>query len=128
MENETTFFQSNEIVVTNARFIVGAQTFAMRGITSVEAVKIPANYNGVITLVLIGLILALSGFVSSLFGLTCFGVVLLALGVWLATRKKPHFAVVLRTAGGEVTAYQNYDWNTISQIIEALNQSIVSHG
>lgn len=47
---------------------------------------------------------------------------------WLATRQKPVFAVVLRTAGGEITAYESYDSDCISQIVEALNRSIVANG
>jgi hypothetical protein len=128
MDTETTFFQSDDIAVTNARFIVGAQTFAMRGITSVQAMKIPASYGGSVAWIFLGAIIALVGFVGSLFVLGGLGILLLSLGIWLATRQKPIFAVVLRTAGGEVTAYQSYDWSYISQIIEALNQSIISHG
>src|SRR5882672_3402347 len=37
--DESIFFQSGDIMVTNARFVVGAKTFAMRGITSVEAIE-----------------------------------------------------------------------------------------
>ena len=128
MDTETTFFQSDDIVVTNARFIVGSQTFAMRGITSVQAIKIPPSDGGSTITVVFGLIVAVAGFAIRLYLLGFLGVLLLGLGVWLAMRQKPIYAVVLRTAGGEVTAYQSNDWNYISQIIEALNQSIVSHG
>jgi len=128
MDKETTFFQNDDIAVTNARFIIGSQTFSMRGITSVEAVEIPADYSGSATLIFMGVIVALTGFAILPFIFCSLGVLLLSLGIWLAKRKKPVFAVVLRTAGGEVTAYQNYDWGYISQIIEALNQSIISHG
>jgi hypothetical protein len=100
----------------------------MRGITSVQPIKIPASYTVSGTLIIVGLIMALVGSLGSLFVLGGLGFVLLALGVWLAVRSKPIFAVVLRTAGGEITAYESYDWNYISQIIEALNRSIVSHG
>lgn len=128
MDTETTFFQSDDIVVTNARFIVGAQTFAMRGITSVQTIKIPANYGGPVAVIFLGLSLVLIGFASSSFVLGGLGVLLLALSIWMAMRQKPIFAVVLRTAGGEVTAYRSYDRNYISEIVEALNQSIISHG
>jgi len=128
MDAETTLFQSGDITVTNSRFIVGAQTFAMRGITSVQAVKTPASYGGAFMLMFIGLIFAFIGFASSEFVFFVLGVMLLALGIWVATRQRPVFAVVLRTAGGEVTAYRSFDGNCISQIIEALNQSIITRG
>jgi hypothetical protein len=116
MVAETTFFQNGNITVTNARFIVGSQTFAMRGITSVEGIETPASYIGAIILIIIGAVLALNGFTSSV-GLGIFGVLLIAGGIWLCFRKKPTYAVVLRTAGGEVTAYQSQDRDHISQII-----------
>jgi hypothetical protein len=127
MATETTFFQSGNITVTNARFIVGAQTFAMRGITSVEGIETPASYTGVTLLIFFGVILAIGGFFSSI-GLAIFGVLLAAGGGWSCFRRKPTYAVVLRTAGGEVTAYQSKDRDCIFQIIQALNDSIISRG
>jgi hypothetical protein len=127
MADESIFFQSGDITVTNARFIVGAQTFAMRGITSVQGIETPASYTWPIILVLVGLLMALS-FFGGVIGVGIFGLLFLAAGIWLITRRKPTFAVVLRTAGGEVTAYQSKDRDYISQIIRALNDSIISHG
>ena len=57
-----------------------------------------------------------------------FGLLILAGGFWIFTRLKPTFAVVLRTAGGEVTAYQSKNSDHIAEIIDALNQAIISHG
>jgi len=128
IETETTFFQSGDVAVTNARFVVGAQTFAMQGITSVQDVRIPAHYGGPVALILLGAVVALISFGTAQFVLGGLGVLLIGLGIWFAVRKKPMFAVVLRTAGGEVTAYQSYDSSYISQIIEAMNQSIISRG
>jgi hypothetical protein len=127
MADETTFFQSGGIAVTNARFIVGAQTFAMRGITSVEGVEQSASYTWPVILALLGFVMAISLF-SGEIGLGIFGLLLLAAGIWLITRQKPTFSVVLRTAGGEVTAYQSKSRDHIAEIIHALNQAIISHG
>jgi len=113
--------------VTNARFIVGAQTFAMRGITSVQGIETPASYGWPALLSLLGLLMAL-GLFSGAIGLGVFGVLILAAGIWLFTRQKPTFAVVLRTAGGEVTAYQSKNRDHIAEIIRALNDAIISHG
>lgn len=127
MADETTFFNSGNVVVTNARFIVGAQTFAMRGITSVEGVEQSPSYVGPAILILFGLFMALGFTIGSIL-LGILGVGTLALGVWLATLRKPMFSVVLRTAGGEVTAYESPNRSQISQIIEALNQAVISQG
>lgn len=128
MPTETTFFQSGHISVTNARFVVGAQTFAMRGITSVQGVETPPNYTGGVIMIILGVIVAAAGFYGSSIGAGVFGLLVSAGGVWVVRQQKPTFAVVLRTAGGEVTAYQSQDRNHISQIIQALNDSIISHG
>ena len=127
MADESTFFQSRGIAVTNARFIVGAQTFAMRGITSVQGVETPASYGWPALVTLLGLVMALSLFGSEI-GLGVFGMLLFAAGIWLFTRQKPTFAVVLRTAGGEVTAYASRNRDHIAEIIRALNEAIISHG
>lgn len=127
MADESVFFQSGDIMVTNARFIVGAQTFAMSGITSVHGVETPAGYAVSVTLILLGLLLTLTLVVGG-FGAGILGLLMLAFGIWLAVRRKTTFAVVLRTAGGEVTAYQSADREHIAQVIRALNDSIVSRG
>ena len=128
MSTETTFFQSGHVTVTNARFCVGAQTFAMRGITSVEGVETPPNYTGGVVMIVLGVIITAAGFYSSSIGAGVFGLLVVAGGVWVVRLQKSTFAVVLRTSGGEVTAYQSQDRNHISQIIQALNDSIISHG
>jgi len=74
---ESTYFKSAEIMVTNARFVVGAKTFAMRGITSVEAVEseevveirsadpVASVLAGIITLA--GLLIIGAGFICWIF-------------------------------------------------------------
>ncbi len=127
MAEESTFFQSGGITVTNARFIVGAQTFAMRGITSVEGVEHPPIVIWTIIFVVVGLLMALNLFAGN-YGIGVFGLLIFAVGIWLRTRQRSKFSVVLRTAGGEITAYQSPDREFISSIIQALNQAIVSQG
>lgn len=128
--------------MTNARFIVGAKTFAMRSITSVQSVsrkEEPLGITGMgclsVIIFMLGLVISCCGFGSSTVWLGVFGILIIAGGVWLAIRALPSqpkpktiFTVVLTTAGGEVTAYQSDDQNHISQIIRALNDSIISHG
>jgi hypothetical protein len=124
---ELIFFHSENIAVTNARFIVGAQTFAMRGITSVEGVETPVSYSGAAALGLVGLVMFMNLFNGGIF-IGVMGLLIIAAAIWLIKQKKPTYAVVLRTAGGEVTAYQSADRKHIAQIIQALNQAMISHG
>jgi Family of unknown function (DUF6232) len=142
--DESIFFQSGNIMVTNARFVVGAKTFAMRGITSVEVVETDeaaAKHPGKTwpeIIILLGL--AITVFFGLLFwilndfdywilvgaGIIC--ILVIIAGSFLNIQMKRAFKIVLRTAGGEVTAYQSFDRNHISQIVQALNNSIISHG
>ena len=143
------FFQGGDIVVTNARFVVGAKTFAMRGITSVEVVEseevveiksadpTASVLAGVFTLA--GLLIIGAGFYCwisfefSFLVVSIAGVIgLVMLGVAgspnFINYKKRAFKIVLKTAGGEVTAYKSFDREHISQIDNALNDSIISSG
>ena len=44
MINETTILQRENITVTDARFIVGSQTYAIRGVISVKGIEITPNF------------------------------------------------------------------------------------
>jgi hypothetical protein len=128
MDKEALFFQSGDITVTNARFIIGAQTFAIRGITSVEGVETPAKYTGAILLAAFGVGIISLGFIHSSFVLGILGLLIIGAGIWLGVRQKPKYTIVLRTAGGEVEAYESNNRKQVSKIIEALNEAIVSQG
>jgi hypothetical protein len=143
-ENESIFFQNGDILVTNARFVVGTKTFAMRGITSVEVVegdevveKQPGNSLaqavggiGLIFSLFVGVLCCLLFDCSYwvLVGAGIVGILIFLAAALLSTKWKRAFKIVLKTAGGEVTAYQSFDRGHISEIIRALNNSIISQG
>jgi hypothetical protein len=142
-EGESIFFKDGDIMVTNARFVVGAKTFAMRGITSVEVVEaeeiVETRTGNPLPGVIIGagLIIIAVGFLCwllydwSLWVLVGAGIVgvMMFIGAGsLLTQPKRVFKIVLKTAGGEVIAYKSFDRSHISQIIRALNDSIIAHG
>ncbi|MGH7975809.1 MAG: DUF6232 family protein, partial [Limisphaerales bacterium] len=143
--NESIFFQSGNVTVTNARFIVGAKTFAMRSVTSVEIVKtdqemessriVWASSEGIgavvfLTMIALGLfvwlLLGFSFWFAIGFGIV--GFVIYHIARLATIQTKTVFKIVLRTAGGDVIAYQSFDRNHISQIVEALNDSIIALG
>ncbi|HSY09661.1 MAG TPA: DUF6232 family protein [Candidatus Dormibacteraeota bacterium] len=128
MTQESLFFQSGNVTVTNARFIVGTQTFAIRGITSVQSVMTPVSYAGPGLVGLASLLFMAVEFFHGEIFIGIWGIPILAACIWIMIRQKPTFAVVLRTAGGEITAYKSANRNDIAQIIQALNEAIVSHG
>lgn len=122
--NETEFFNNGNTVVTNARFIVDSQTYAMNGVTSVKQGFTPANRKTGIWVTIIGvlLFLALSG------GGKFFGLILVALGIWFTYSAKPIASVILQSSSGEVQALSSEDTNYIAQVVSALNQSIIPRG
>jgi hypothetical protein len=117
MSSETTFFQNSEITVTNARFVVGSQTYAMRGVTSVRGIEITHSKAWPMLFIISDLLLLLF----------YVGIVLIGIGLYLLIKQKRRFAVVLTTAAGEVRAYESRDSNLVGDVLEALNQAIVAH-
>lgn len=122
--NEIEFFNQNETVVTNARFIVENQTYAMNGVTSVKQGVKPANRTTGIIMAIVGfiLLLSLNG------GNKIWGILLLGVGVWIAYSAKPTGLVLLQSSSGEVQALSSQNLNYISDVVSALNQSIIHRG
>ena len=141
-ENDTVFFSSGLLVVTKTRFVVGPQTFALSGITSVRAAMFPPDTLGRVLLIVIGVTFALvslgfflnlsaSNWATTLGTGFLFALIAAAL-FWGAVQhkkaQKNTYAVILRTAGGEVMAYQSQDGDLMMLLTAALNQAIVARG
>jgi uncharacterized membrane protein len=121
---EKVFFSHGNVSVSNARFIVNGQTYAMNGVTSVkQSVNYPSRLGPVI-LGIIGLLPMLSGHAPGI----VWGMVLLALTVIWWTKQKPLWIVVLNSSSGETQALTNENRAFIDGVIEALNQSIIHRG
>jgi hypothetical protein len=122
--NETIFFDGGGVKVTNARFIVHAQTYAMNGVTSVKSLVIPPNRGGAIIGILIGLaiLFAASG------GTKLLGVAVIAGCAWFLTQLKDTHVVVLSSASGEVKALEAQDSEFIGGVIAALNDALIHRG
>lgn len=124
---EHVFFEQSNITVTNTRFIVGAQTYAIRNITSVKPVKYAPQRGGPVGFLLLSAVIALVAFLSGAYAVGVISLVLVGLCVFWLTRQRYTFGVVLTTSGGEVRAVENSDWPFIQDIVAALNESIMSH-
>ena len=122
---ETIFLDSPAAKVTSARVIVGNQTFAMSGITSVEVKKETPKVNwfwptiilivGLATLptnAAIGIIFAVIG----------------ALWLWSEFKKPTLFHLVIRAAGGEVNALTSTDATAVEVIASAITDAMVFRG
>lgn len=117
---ETTFFEHEGVRITNTRFIVDGQTFAMNNITSVKPLEKKPSRMLPAALVIIGALPAINGTYGGL-ALSLIGV------VWLLLQKTVYH-VMLHTAGGETSALKTYQKEYLQKVVTALNNAIVHRG
>ena len=115
---EQTFFENNGVRVTNARFIVDANTYSIRNITSTAAWSQSQKWVVGVLLILIGL--------ACLIQATVIGIVFLAIAGLVLYLGRPVHYVRLHTSGGEVKAVKSYDLEYVKQVVQALNEAIIS--
>lgn len=115
---EQTFFDHDGVQVTNARFVVDANTYAVRNITSTAAWTKPRQW-------IAGAICAIAG-LAAMAGAPPIGIFFLILGGLFFYFGRPVHYVRLHTSGGEVKAVKSYDIEYVRQIVAALNNAIVS--
>lgn len=118
--DETTFFEYEDVKVTNARFISGSQTYAMSNVTSVKAFEQKPKRLGGILVLVVGLAIAVN---SPAVG----AVIAIAAAIYLYTQKTV-FHVMLATSGGETSALKTHQREYLDKVVSALNQAIVHRG
>lgn len=118
---EKFFFNQGNVSVSNARFIVSGQTYAMNGVTSVkQAVRHPSR--------VLPILLSAIGLLMLFGGVPVFGLLLIAVAVLSWVLQKSVWIVVLNSSSGETQALTSKDKAYIEGVINALNQSIVHRG
>lgn len=117
---EITFFEYEGVRVTNTRFIVDGQTFAMNNITSVKPLEKKPNRILPGLLIVFGVLPALNGATVGLF-------FALIGAIWWAMQKTMYH-VMLHTAGGETSALTTYQKEYLQRVVTALNNAIVHRG
>lgn len=121
--DEKIFFNQVNVSVSNSRFIVNGQTYAMSNVTSVKSGVTEPQRGGSILLIIIGLLCLFgSGWV---FGLGCI-LIVLGIAAWLGEKTK--YSVILNTSAGENQALVSEEKTYIESVIAALNDVIVSRG
>jgi hypothetical protein len=121
---EKIFFDEDGVTVTNTRFIVHTQTYAMGLITSVKFYEKKPLRRGPILLIIISVIAMLSNNKDAITGGIIVGVLAL---LWLILQKT-EFQVRVRSASGESRILRRKDTNWISQVVKALNEAIIHRG
>lgn len=117
---EKTFFEYDGVKITNARFVVDGQTFAMSNITSVSTAQDDPSRIGPILLILFGLLMCA--------GSPVVGVPVAVLGVFWWSQQKAKFHVMLKTSGGEAKALTSKQKDYIGKVVSALNDAIIHRG
>ena len=120
---EKIFFNKGNVSVSNSRFIVDGQTYAMSNVTSVKSGKIPAANTAALVICLIGLMCLLGTAVVKIVG-----IIFIVVGIIAYRGAKPQFTVVLNTSAGENKALSSEDEAYVDSIIQSLNDAIVSRG
>jgi hypothetical protein len=120
---EKIFLSEGGVKVTNARFIVSSQTFAMSGITSINVSEDKPSRTVPAVIIALGIIALLGGK-----AFLPYAIAVIAVGSsWFALQKSV-FHVLLTTASGEAKALTSNNKKWITKVITALNDSIVHRG
>ncbi len=118
--DEKSFFEYEDVKVTNVRFISGTQMYAMSNITSVKTSEQKPNRIWGVLALLIGLATAINSPVAG-------AIISVAAGLFLYFQKTTYH-VMLATSGGETSALKTYQREYLDKVVHALNQAIVYRG
>lgn len=121
--DEKVFFQQGNVSVSNSRFIVDGQTYAMSNVTSVKSGITEPERGGTIILAIVGLICLFGSKWAVIAGIIIIAIAILA---WNSNKKK--YSVILNTSSGENQALISEDKSYIAKVISSLNEAIVSRG
>ncbi len=117
---EKVFFEYEDVKVTNTRFIVDGQTFAMSNITSVKALEKKPSRLGPLILIVAGVAMSFQALpVGLMFAIPG--------GIWWFLQKTT-FHIMLHTSGGETSALKTYQREYVTKVVAALNEAIVHRG
>ena len=122
IQSEVTFYNDNNVTVTQSRFVTHSKTYAMRNISSVHIFEIVKSKAKAVFVILFGVILLFS---KDIFYV---GIILIALGIWWFISVKNEFAVRISTNAGEANSIISKDKAYIQKIVNALNEAIIHRG
>jgi hypothetical protein len=100
--------------------MTGGQTFAMNNVTSVKTqINKPSRIGGILVLI-VGLGIAVTN--------PEIGIAVIAAAALYLYMQKTVYHVMLTTSGGETSALKTYQFDYITKVVNALNESIVHRG
>ncbi|MGF6994648.1 DUF6232 family protein [Paraburkholderia sp. GAS32] len=123
---ERIFLDEAGVKVTNARVLVGSQTYAMSGVTSVRHAKKPANRTFQVLCFIVAAGTLYFDHQNSQAVFFAIGAVVVGILTWVLLKDK-HF-VILHSSSGESRAVEHTDRGFINRVIGSINEAIVSRG
>jgi hypothetical protein len=126
--SEVTYYQDENVTITNARAVFCGRTYAIANIISVAGFKEPAERSPGIALAVIGLVIAACSNGLGANGGIIFGVLLLIGGIALAAMAKPSYMVRIGSASGETDVLVSDNWRYVAKIVKAMNRAIINRG
>lgn len=122
--DEKTYFDEGGVLVTQSRFVVQGDTYAMRNVTAVKMKRIEASKGMPIAMIVIGLFAILS---LTTWGVVV-GLVVGGLGLGILMDAKDAHVVMLSTSGSDLEAIKSPNKGRIQRVVAALNQAIIDRG
>jgi hypothetical protein len=120
---EKVFFEYDDVKVTNSRFINGANTYAMSGITSIKLREKKPDMIDVAICAFISMICLFNSMGNSF--LIVPALIFAGLAYFLYKKKQTLYAIILSTAGGESEGLLSNQLEYTTQVVNALNQAVI---
>jgi len=122
-KQEKIFYSKGNVTVTNARFIVSKQVFAMRNITSIKLDEDKPSRTVPAFLILTGIVGLFFGRTVAPYAASC-----IALGAAWYALQKSQYHVLITSSSGESRPLSSKNKKWIKSVVAALNESIVHRG
>jgi hypothetical protein len=113
-----------EVTVTKERLIVGNQTYALAGVTSVRHELRPPRRVGPTVVLIIGFSASVAALRLGSVITGYVGLILLAIGLFWERSLQPRHTVILDGPSGEMRALTDCDERLARRVVEALDQAI----
>lgn len=132
--DEKVFLDAGAVKVTNTRFVVGNQTYAMASVNSVKTTKtdVTPSTSLAVWMVAIGAVWLLAHLISDwkdLAGHLFPAAILCAGGWWIKQTKQVfEYKLVLTTSSGETTALKSRKSDDVEPVERAITDAIIYRG
>ncbi len=130
---ESVLQEQGNVKVTDKRVVIGAKTYALANITSVEMGRRDESGSGALLKLVVGLILmGIGTLLTFTNGVSFFALAMAAIGallVWQGNKASKErvstYLVKVGSASGESNILESKDLNVIQPIVNAINDAIV---